>query len=187
MDHEYDDLEWPAGAEPGPPQSKTPGISIASLVLGLLSLVLFCLAGIPAIILGILGLTKWSKDPYNIRGQGFAIAGIVLGGLGTLATPLFLIIAAVLIPNFISLQDRAYDASANSAGRNAKLAEEVYFNQVIGVEPSYTNKLTDLLAIDPQLTSDPGVMFSFGDCNREGYTFTTWHRKGSDRMYVYTD
>ncbi|MCZ7582564.1 MAG: hypothetical protein M5R36_04100 [Deltaproteobacteria bacterium] len=69
-----------------------------------------------------------------------------------------------------------YDDRAKAAGRNAKLAESVYFET--NDNRRYTNSLTDLLKLDWNLTDDPNVTFIFGDVNTSGYTFTTIHTKG---------
>lgn len=75
----------------------TPGFSIASMVFGILSLILFCclnkwdlIVCIPAIVLGIIGL---NKEP---NGKGFAIAGIITGAIALLLTIVFIISLIVL-------------------------------------------------------------------------------------------
>jgi prepilin-type processing-associated H-X9-DG protein len=71
--------------------------AIASLILGIASLVLLILAGIPAIILGILGLRDVSRNRGRVRGTGLSVAGLVLGALGCVLTiPLLLI--GLLVP-----------------------------------------------------------------------------------------
>jgi hypothetical protein len=91
----------PAAAEEGPPAAAagTSGKAITSLVLGLLSFVLLCLTGIPAIILGILALRDISRSRGRLGGQGLAIAGLITGGLGMLCTltaaPFALLVPAV--------------------------------------------------------------------------------------------
>jgi hypothetical protein len=62
----------------------TSGKAIASLILGILSFFFFLLAGIPAIILGILGLKEVDRSRGRLSGRGLAIGGIVTGSLGTL-------------------------------------------------------------------------------------------------------
>lgn len=92
--------------------AKTSGKAIASIVLGVLSLVTCLLTGIPAIILGILGLSNISKSQGRITGQGLAVAGIVLGALGTLATPLVGILAALALPALNMARETAREANA---------------------------------------------------------------------------
>jgi prepilin-type processing-associated H-X9-DG protein len=72
----------------------TSGKAIASLVLGLMSFFLCFVSGLPAIILGILGLNEIGQSKGRIKGQGMATAGIVFGAIG--CTAVFLI--ALLLP-----------------------------------------------------------------------------------------
>ena len=56
----------------------------ASLILGLCSFVACCLTGVPAIVLGILGLLDINNPMKRVTGKRLAIAGIVLGTLTTI-------------------------------------------------------------------------------------------------------
>ena len=99
---------------------------------------------------------------------------------------LFGTVALIAIPNFIALRSKAYDASAQAAGYNAKIAEEVYFQNAGDIDGRYTASFKDLLEWDKNLTDDPSVTFVFGDCNASGYTFTTSHAQGKQE-FVFTD
>jgi hypothetical protein len=72
------------------------GLAIASLVLGIVSLVLFWAFGLSlfigglAVVLGAVGLSKSNSMP-NRTGRGQAIAGIITGGLGAAAGILVII------------------------------------------------------------------------------------------------
>jgi prepilin-type N-terminal cleavage/methylation domain-containing protein len=90
------------------------------------------------------------------------------------------ILALIAIPNFLTLRQRAYNASAQSAGRNARLSEEVYYQNTGGdVDGGYTNSLITLLLYDKNLTDDPLVTFAFTSATVSSYTYTTRHKKGS--------
>lgn len=85
----------PAGYGGGyPPQpGRTNGMSIASLVLGLVGLPL-CFLLVPsllAVIFGFVGLSQIKNDPSQ-RGRGMAIAGVVLG-----ASILALVVLALVV------------------------------------------------------------------------------------------
>lgn len=75
-----------------------------ALVLGILSIILFCCyGGIPlglgAIITGYLGMNNANKNPEQYGGRNLAIAGLVMGGLtlvGSVMWILFLIFANAL-------------------------------------------------------------------------------------------
>ncbi|HMB07398.1 MAG TPA: DUF1559 domain-containing protein [Isosphaeraceae bacterium] len=75
-------------------EPRTSGKAIASLVLGLMSLLCTIFTGIPAIILGILGIVDIDRSRGGLRGKGMAIAGVTCGALG--ATLVFMI--ALLLP-----------------------------------------------------------------------------------------
>jgi hypothetical protein len=80
------------GLRAAPPTSRK---AIAALILGILSVIGFTLiTGLPAIILGILGLRDARRGKAG--GKGLAIAGLVLGALGTcVAAPVLGLVYAV--------------------------------------------------------------------------------------------
>lgn len=67
------------------------GFCVASLVLGIIGLVTFCLPlpAVLAIILGAIGYNQTSKDGADTSGRKFAIAGMILGGVGALISVYF--------------------------------------------------------------------------------------------------
>ncbi|MFZ4668459.1 MAG: DUF4190 domain-containing protein, partial [Microthrixaceae bacterium] len=96
----------PGGFAPPPAQPYNPviggaaqqqnGLAIASLVCGILTMVLgFCcgfvglIPGIAALVTGYLGLRK--ADEMGGSGKGMAIAGMVLGGIGLVISLIFAI------------------------------------------------------------------------------------------------
>ena len=68
------------------------GLAITSLVLGILSVTgFFFLTGIPAIITGVMALRRKQRE------RGMSIAGIVMGGIGTLLSLLFVLAIILLV------------------------------------------------------------------------------------------
>lgn len=68
---------------PGPPpEPRTSGAAIASLVCGILAFCTLGLAGIPGMILGLVGLRSASRGRGAVKGRGLAIAGIVTSAAG---------------------------------------------------------------------------------------------------------
>jgi hypothetical protein len=63
----------------------TSGKAIASLILGLASFLFCLLTGIPALILGFLGLRDINDSRGRLGGRGLAISGMIAAGLGSLA------------------------------------------------------------------------------------------------------
>jgi prepilin-type processing-associated H-X9-DG protein len=94
--------------ELGPTQ--TSGKAIASFILGLCSFVLCLITGIPAIILGILGLGDINNPKKNLSGRGLAISGIVMGSLG----------AAVIVPAILMALLLPAVQAAREAARRAQ-------------------------------------------------------------------
>lgn len=79
----FEDL---TGTSPRPqaPQKQTNGFAIASMVLGIIS-VLCCCIGYISIILGILAIVFFAIDrKTNGKSNGMAIAGLILGIFGIL-------------------------------------------------------------------------------------------------------
>jgi hypothetical protein len=81
---------WQPPAPPLQPYatSSPPGVAIASLVVGIIGLMVGFLCAIPipgivAVILGFVALSQMKKAP-NPTGRGLAIGGIVLGGINLL-------------------------------------------------------------------------------------------------------
>lgn len=116
-----------AGAVAVPPAAtsgETSGKAIVSLISGLFFFV-FPFA-ILAIIFGHLGLSEIRKSAGRIKGDGIAIAGLVLGYAGIAAIPVVLIVAAIAIPNLLRARMAANEASAVSGIRILNTAESAY-------------------------------------------------------------
>lgn len=81
-------------------QSKNQTIPTVSLILGILSIVLICCyggiwLGLPAAILGFIGLKNADSDVTRYGGRGIAVAGLVLGLLSFVSALIFLTVAIV--------------------------------------------------------------------------------------------
>jgi hypothetical protein len=75
--------------------TKTSGMAIAALVLGILSFLLGIITGLPAFILGIISLINIEKSGGRLTGKGFAITGIV--------TPIFSFVFLIFVILFPAL------------------------------------------------------------------------------------
>jgi hypothetical protein len=101
-----------------PPQSKTSPHAIWSLTLGIISLVLPCLAiftAIPGVICGHLGLSRINKSGGTLTGNGLAIGGLITGYIGIVwGIFVFGLMAAIAIPNFVKARETSIrNASIN--------------------------------------------------------------------------
>lgn len=131
-------LNVPAAPSPQSPQyppqaqpyrayqpAQTDGGAIASMVLGIASIVLCLtfLAGIPAIIVGHLSLSRIKKSMGRLKGEGMALTGLILGYI---SLPFILIIAAIAIPNLIRARTSANEAAAASTMRTINTSQITY-------------------------------------------------------------
>lgn len=103
---------------------KTSSLAVASLVLGMFSCALSCLAGIPAIICGAIGLTSIRKSRQAdfgpvLSGEGFAVTGLVLGGLGTLIAP---VLVGLLLPAVQAAREAARRTACTNNCRQISVA-----------------------------------------------------------------
>lgn len=131
--------------------TRTSALAIWSLVLGILGLLCFsCLTGIPAIICGHIGRSKIKLSQGALTGDGMALAGLILGYIGTVIT--IGIIAAIAIPQFAAYRDKANCALAEAEAMKAVAAVSCYIaNQNPEVPPT-----KDDLASDADCAYTPG-------------------------------
>ena len=109
----------------GPQQ--TSGKAIGSLICALLFFIPFCF--IVAIVLGHLALSDIKKSAGRLKGHGLAITGLVFGYGWILFFPVFLIIAAIAIPNLLRARIAANEASAVGVLRTYNAAIMAYAAQ----------------------------------------------------------
>jgi len=85
--------------------AKTSGLAIASLVLAIISPCTCFITAIPAIILGIVGLVKISKSGGQLKGNGFAIAGIALP---VVLLPFIALLMGIMMPALVRVRQIAF-------------------------------------------------------------------------------
>ena len=114
-------LPAPGTAAPLPTAPTTSGKAVTSLVCGLLFFI--PLAFVAAIVFGHMALSEIKRSAGRLKGEGFAIAGLVLGYGWILMIPVVLIIAAIAIPNLLRARMAANESSAVSVVRTVVTAE----------------------------------------------------------------
>jgi type II secretory pathway pseudopilin PulG len=109
-----------------PEPSKTSGMAITSLVLGLLSFLTCILTGVPAIVTGIIGLMNISNSRGRLHGRGLAIAGIVTGSIGSLCTIFGLLLIGLLLPAVNNARESGRRTVSMNQMRNIATAMQSY-------------------------------------------------------------
>lgn len=146
----------PADALPGGP--KTSGHAVASLILGIVGPCTAGLASIAGLILGIVGLSKIKKSAGAIRGQGLAVAGIILSALGVLMLVLSPILVAILLPAFTGTLRSANEAQSKNNLKQLCTAAMVYataHRQQLPPADTWPQYMCDVMGLTEEVLQDP--------------------------------
>lgn len=98
---ENNNSNYKPNSNPNMPQERTSGLAIAAMVLGIVGLIFLCCYGIGiimsilAIIFGFVAKSNIKNSYGEIKGDGFALTGIILGFL-SIAIVIILILVFVL-------------------------------------------------------------------------------------------
>lgn len=88
------------------------GLATASLVLGILAIVLciVCIGplfGIPAVICGHVALSRIKRSNGTMKGHGPALGGLITGYISIALIPIIGLLSAIAIPNFVKARKTA--------------------------------------------------------------------------------
>lgn len=121
-------MSQPIGQTSFAGRQQTDGKAVASLVLGILSVLMLLsfLAGIPAVILGHLSRKSIRESMGRLKGEGMALAGLIMGYISIAMLPMILIIAAIAIPNLLRAKMSANSSAAASTMRVLNTSEVTY-------------------------------------------------------------
>ena len=119
--------------------AKTSGLAIASLVLGIFGFLTCGLAAIAGLILGIIGLSVIKKNVEQLKGQGLAIAGIVVSAISLVLTPIMAILMAILMPALAQARMQARTVVSLNNVKQICLATHMYCEDNDGRFPPCDN------------------------------------------------
>jgi len=117
--------------------SKTNGLAVASLVLGIIGFATCGLLSIVGLILGIVSMGQIKKSRGAESGHGLALAGTIVSGVSLLLLPF--ILAAMLLPALAKAKERAQSIQCMNNLRQLALATQAYAAEHDGHLPSATN------------------------------------------------
>jgi hypothetical protein len=115
--------------------TRTSGKAIGALVFGVLSFCLSLLAGVPAIILGVMSLSDISSSRGRVGGRGLAITGIILGVVGSLLIGPAVMIGLLIVPAVQKVRDAAARVQSANNLRIQSLAMLNYSDSNAGRMP----------------------------------------------------
>ena len=167
--------------------SRTSGLAITSLVLGILSFLFVCFASIPAIICGVLALRDIRNSRGQLTGRGLATTGIVIGVLFTLLLP------AILLPALARAREAARRSSCANNLKHMGLVCKMFANESKGmVFPELSSEPGSLMwlakGVYPEYFSDPSVLICPSDSNegaQQARTNPNPDKPVDDQSYVY--
>ncbi|MCL4234551.1 MAG: hypothetical protein KJ042_08535 [Deltaproteobacteria bacterium] len=140
--------------------------------------------GILSIAISLLILRLVRRSPDRYAGRNLALAAMVIAVAAMMLGIVIRIsvqrLAEAPAPTMTGAQSSVY-----SSGRNAMLAQTMYYNDQDSGDPTYADDLETLLRYDKRLKIDSSVTFIFGSCNQSGYTFTVKHAE-SPAQFVMT-
>ena len=114
---------------PGPgSHPQTSGLAIASMILGIASIAL-CLgpiAGIPAVIMGHKANSDIRRSGGVLEGSGMATTGLVMGYVSVTMIFMWLLMAAVAIPNFVRARKAAQYQACKQNQASIQTAKELW-------------------------------------------------------------
>lgn len=105
--------------------TKTSGLAIASLVLGVLGFFCGCTA-IVGLILGFLAMSRIRKSNGTLGGHGLALAGTIVSGVALLI--MVLLAPAMLLPALAKAKERALSIQCVNNLKQLSLAARIYAN-----------------------------------------------------------
>jgi hypothetical protein len=115
--------------------SRTSGLAVTSLVLGVLGLFTCGITALFGLVLGIIAMFKVSNSRGALRGAGLAVAGIVVSGIFLLLLPVF---AAMMLPALAAAHDRAREINCMNNEKQLALAVKMYSDDNQGQFPPAT-------------------------------------------------
>src|SRR6516164_5461343 len=110
---------------PGAAPARTSGMAVTSLVLGILGLFTCGLTALFGLIFGIISLIKIKNNKGMLKGDGIALAGIIVSALFLLMLPIF---AAMLLPALATAKARAQTINCVNNEKLLALGVQMYAN-----------------------------------------------------------
>ena len=136
------------------PAPETAGLALTSMVLGLLGIILSILTALPAIICGHVALSRIRKSGGSLKGEGFAITGLVTGYLFGVVSFVG-ILAGIALPVFMAVQQKGLAIKSLSNAKQIAISCKLYAADHNGDFPPTLRDLVPMYVKDPAIFVDP--------------------------------
>jgi hypothetical protein len=135
--------------------TSTSGLAIASLVCGILSLVILpIISSLPAIICGHLARSQVKTSGGTIGGAGIALAGLIMGYLGFFCIGL-IVFAGIALPVFGEVQLKEKETHALANGKQIATGCKLYAVDHQGAFPDRLEQLVPEYVPTPEIFASP--------------------------------
>ena len=147
--------ESPPPSLPETALGKTSGMAVTSLVLGILGI---ATCGITAVlsapiglILGIVAMIKIGKSEGQLKGNGLALAGVIMSGMTIVLIPIFL---AMMLPALAAAKQKAFEIQCINNEKQLAMAMLVYSSSHENHLPAAATWCDDIKdkVVNPQIT-----------------------------------
>ncbi|MEJ0088813.1 MAG: DUF4190 domain-containing protein [Limisphaerales bacterium] len=146
--------------------SRTSGLAVTSLVLGILGMFSCGLTALFGLILGIVAMLKVKNSRGALSGHGLALAGTIVSGVALLMIPVF---AAMMLPALAAAKQKAQAINCVNNGKQLALAVKIYSTDHTNHFPPATtwcDAITDMVGA-PKIFQCPSAHSD----SRCGYAF----------------
>jgi competence protein ComGC len=176
---------------PTPAPNPKSGLSITSLVLGILGFGCFgILTGLPAIITGHIARGRARRDPQLHGGAGLALIGLILGYVSIITTIVMVaVVAALVLPALAKAKQHAVTSGCVNNMKQIGLAARIWSNDHNEVFPpdivTMSNELVSLriLVCPDDKSKSPAADWSLFDPSKNlSYEYLTPNAKETDVM-----
>jgi prepilin-type processing-associated H-X9-DG protein len=103
--------------------SKTSGLAVTSLILGILGVFTCGITALFGLVLGIIAMVKVKNSGGKLKGSGLALAGTIVSGIFLFMLPIF---AAMMLPALASAKQKAQEINCINNEKQLALAIRIY-------------------------------------------------------------
>ena len=133
---------------------RTSGLAAGSLILGILGFLSCGLTGLVGIVMGIVAMVSIGRSQGQVRGQGMAVAGLVLSVVSLSSLLFYTVLAGIVLPRISLAAEEAFFNEAVSRLQRVVSVTQRY-ERGNGQQLPPANDWVNVLAVDQMLLAHP--------------------------------